>query len=258
MSSANFTFQKKENVAIITMNAAAKNHADMVCLSEDLNILCSRINSDKAVRVVILNSSMDNAFSLGENLITEQVSVGEQNSVVGSCTLSEPIAGIDQPVIAGIKGNAIGYGLEMVLACDIRIATEASTFGLPHIKSGRIPSDGGVQRLSRLVGRGKALEMVLAGETIDAQEADRIGLVNKIVPFPDLEGAVSDMAHEMAAKSPYALKYAKEAVYKGMDLTLEQGLRLEADLYFLLHTTQDRREGITAFKEKRKPQFSGK
>ncbi len=253
----NLTCQKKEHVAFIRINTQPKDRAEMSILSDELSLVCSKISSDASIRVVVVTGSLDNAFSLGEDLIAD-VSEIEQATEIDSCALAEPIAGISQPVIAGINGNAVGPGLELALACDIRIGTETSLFGLPHIRVGGMPSDGGAQRLSRLVGKGKALEMVLTGEMIDAQEAGRIGLVNKIVPPSELDGAISDMAHEIAAKSPFALKYAKESIRKGMDLTLEQGLRLEADLYFLRHTTEDRREGIEAFREKRKPEFKGK
>ncbi|MCP4578718.1 MAG: hypothetical protein GY846_20775 [Deltaproteobacteria bacterium] len=252
----NLTYQEKEHVAFIRINTPVKDRMDLALLSDELNAVCSRINSEKEIRVVVVTSSLDNAFSLGEDLIAD-VSEAEKETEIKSCALAAPIAGISQPVIAGINGNGLGQGLEMALACDIRISTETSFFGLPHIRVGGIPSDGGIQRLSRLVGKGKVLEMVLTGELIDAREAERIGLVNKIVPPSELEGAISEMAHEMAAKSPSALKYAKESVCKGMDLTLEQGLRLEADLYFLLHSTEDRREGIEAFREKRTPEFKG-
>jgi enoyl-CoA hydratase/carnithine racemase len=161
-------------------------------------------------------------------------------------------------VIAAISGDVIGQGLELALACDLRIASETSHFGLPQIKTGHLPSDGGTQRLSRLVGRGKGLEMILTGEIIDAQEALRIGLVNKVVPKKDLMEVTMKMAQEMASRGPIALRYIKEAIYKGMDMTLEQGLRLEADLYLILHTTKDRTEGIQAFRGKRKPKFEGK
>jgi enoyl-CoA hydratase/carnithine racemase len=172
--------------------------------------------------------------------------------------IAEPIAKIDQPVIAAIQSDALGPGLEMVLACDLRIAAETARFGLPQIKAGLIPGNGGTQRLARLAGRGKALEMILTGETIDAREAYRVGLVNKVAPLQELMSTVMGMAREMASKGSIALRYTKEAVYQGMDLTLEQGLRLEADLYLLIHTTKDRIEGITAFREKRAPKFEGK
>jgi enoyl-CoA hydratase/carnithine racemase len=257
MSYQTIAYHQKDHVAFIRINAPVKNRMEMALLSDELNAVCSKVGSDNEIRVAVVTSSVDDAFSLGEELIAD-ISQAEQRTEIKSCALAEPIAGINQPVIAGINGNAVGQGLEMALACDLRISTETSFFGLPHIRVGGIPSDGGIQRLSRLVGKGKALEMVLTGDMIDAQEASQIGLVNKIVLPSELEGAVSDMAHELATKSPFALKYAKESVYKGMDLTLEQGLRLEADLYFLLHTTEDRREGVEAFREKRTPEFKGK
>jgi len=250
------TYQEKEHVATIGINGPVKDRKEMALMSDELRDVCAKIRAVNEIWVVVVTSSLDNAFSLGEDLILD-VS-GTEEAGINFCALAEPIAGVTQPVIAGINGNAVGLGLEMALACDIRISTETSLFGLPHISVGDIQSDGGIQRLSRLVGKGKALEMLLTGEMIDAQEASRIGLVNKIVSPLELAGAVSGMAHKMATKSPIALKYAKEAIYKGMDLTLKQGLRLEADLYFLLHTTEDRREGIEAFREKREPQFKGK
>ena len=148
--------------------------------------------------------------------------------------------------------------MELALACDIRIASETSLFGLPQIKSGLIPWDGGTQRLSRLVGKGKALEMMLTGEVLEAREALRIGLVNRIFSPDKLMTAAMEMAKEMASKGPISLRYIKEATYKGMDMTLEQGLHLEADLYLLIHTTKDRTEGIRAFQQKRIPKFEGK
>jgi enoyl-CoA hydratase/carnithine racemase len=168
------------------------------------------------------------------------------------------IAAIDRPVIAAINGVALGQGLELALACDLRVCSRTASFGMPQLTSGEMPWDGGTQRLSRLVGRGKALELILLGETIDADEALRIGLVHKIAPPAEMSGMVRMMARKISDQSLSALAYVKEAVYKGMDLTLEQGLRLEADLYYLLHTTRDRTEGIEAFRGKRQPRFEGR
>jgi enoyl-CoA hydratase/carnithine racemase len=167
------------------------------------------------------------------------------------------VSQIKQPVIAAIRGDALGPGLELAMACDIRIGTESSRFSLPQIQEGRIPAGGGTQRLPRLVGPGKAMEMILTGAAIDAEEACRIGLLNRVVAQEDLMSAAISLAEDMALKSPLSLSYAKEALYSGMDLTLDQGLKMEMDLYLLLFSTQDRTEGITAFKEKRKPEFKG-
>ena len=162
------------------------------------------------------------------------------------------------PVIAAINGDAIGVGFELALACDIRIASANARFSLPHIGKGLIPSDGATQRLPRLIGRARAMELMLTGEAIWADEACRIGLISKVTADQKLMPTVLEMGKEMAGKAALSLKYCKEAVLKGLDMTLDQGLRLEGDLYFLLHTTEDRTEGITAFKEKRKPHFKGK
>ena len=167
------------------------------------------------------------------------------------------VAGIEKPVIAAINGDALGQGLELALACDIRIASQKAHFGFPDVALGLIPSDGGTQRLPRIIGRGKALELILTAEIINAAEALEIGLVTKVVPAESLIAEVDALAKAIAGKAPISLRYIKEAINKGLDLTMEQGLRLEADLYFLLHTTGDRTEGIKAFQQKRPPEFKG-
>jgi enoyl-CoA hydratase/carnithine racemase len=173
-------------------------------------------------------------------------------------SVATPVASLTSPVIAAINGDALGQGLELALACDLRVAAETARFALPHIVSGLIPWDGGTQRLPRIVGKAKAMEMILTGESLDAIDAYKIGLVNKVVPPEGLLQTVKNMGQAMASKASLALKYAKEAIHEGLDLTLEQGLRLEADLYFLLQTTEDRTEGVRAFLEKRHPQFKGR
>jgi enoyl-CoA hydratase/carnithine racemase len=177
---------------------------------------------------------------------------------VGRYHPAAAIAAIDRPVIAAINGDALGPGLELALSCDIRLASSRARFGLAQVARGRIPTDGGTQRLPRIVGRGKALELLLTAEVITADEALEIGLVSKVVPPEALSGEAEKLAGIVAAKGPIALRYLKEAVNKGLDMTMEQGLRLEADLYFLLHTTADRTEGIKAFREKRPPKYQGK
>jgi enoyl-CoA hydratase/carnithine racemase len=229
----------------------------MARLSDELTEICGEIIWDEEVRVVVITGSGDHSFSLGTD-VNKPVSGTGGEEEINVFSISEPIAKIDRPVIAAIQGDALGPGLEMALACDLRIAAEASRLGLSEIKAGLIPWDGGTQRLARLVGRAKALEMILTGETIDAREAYRVGLVSQVLPPQELMSTVMSMAREMAAKGSIALRYTKEAVYQGMDLTLEQGLRLEADLYLLIHTTEDRTEGIKAFREKRVPKFEGK
>ncbi len=257
MSYRHMTYQKDGNVMVVRINDREGKQANFDQLYDELNNFCAGITWDDTIRVVILADGEKNFFSMGSDLIGENKGIKGESPIKIRC-LTEPIAKIGCPVIAVIHGDAIGEGLELALACDIRIAQEASHFGLPQIQADLIPWDGGTQRLPRLVGRGKAMEMILTGEVIDAQEAYRIGLVNKIVPADELMTVAMELAREMATKGPIALRFVKEAINKGMDLTLEQGLRLEADLYFLLHTTRDRTEGIKAFREKKKPRFEGK
>jgi enoyl-CoA hydratase/carnithine racemase len=241
---------------VVELNDTVNDPLGVGRLSDELTELCAEINWDEEVRVVVLTGSGEKSFPLEAGLDKPVSGTGDEETKISS--VSEPIARVDRPVIAAIQGDALGPGLELALACDLRIAAETSRFGLSQIKAGLIPWNGGTQRLARLVGRAKALEMILTGETIDAREAHRVGLVNKIVPPQELMSIVMSMAREMGTKGSIALRYTKEAVYQGMDLTLEQGLRLEADLYLLIHTTKDRTEGIKAFREKRIPKFEGK
>lgn len=256
MSNQILSSQKKEHIWVININGEVSHQEGIAQLSAELLDASSKISEDEEIRVIIFSGSGENPFHIETDLFDL---AGERvESAVTLYSITEPIAKLDRPTIAAINGNAIGEGLEMALACDLRIAAENSHFGLCHIPKGVIPWNGGTQRLSRLVGRGKAMEMILTGEVIDAHEAYRIGLVNKVVPPGELTATVMNLAEGISSGGPIALKYAKEAIHKGMDMTLEQGLRLEADLYFLLHTTIDRTEGITAFRDKKKPKFEGR
>ena len=223
----------------------------------DLSDLLVNVGAADDIRVVVFNAGghplrLDPANEMGME------SAGPGSWDVERPSMVDRLAAVPQPVITGIGGETDGIGLELMLACDVRIAAEASTFGFSHVSRGSIPCHGGTQRLARTVGKAKALELLLTGEKIDAREAYRIGLVHKVVSKEALPQSVTSLAQTLATKGPLALKYAKEAVYGGMDLALGQGLRLEADLYMLLHTTRDRTEGIRAFQEKRKAKFTGK
>ncbi len=220
-------------------------------------------------RVIDLTAADPGTIDLAE--LCDHIAWDEQASVVllifgphsdgwntaGQSSPVELIARLKQPVIAAICGDAIGLSLELALACDIRIGAENARFGLPQIRDGSMPSQGGTQRLPRLVGQGKALEMILTGNLIEAEEACRIGLLNRVVAPDSLSSAATELAETMAAKSPLSLSYAKEALHRGRELTLDQGIQMELDLYLLLFSTSDRAEGITAFKEKRTPEFKG-
>ena len=246
MPKNNVTFSKKARVATITLNRPSAGNAVNRELAQELAEACDRISGDDDIYVVILTGS-GKIFSKG----------GESN-LVKNYHPAATIAAIEQPVIAAINGDALGMGLEIALSCDIRVASDKARFALPQVAGGVIPMDGGTQRLPRIIGRGKALELLLTAATVTAAEALEIGLVSKVVPPDALAGEAQKLAETIAAKGPLALRYLKEAILKGMDMTLEQGLRLEADLYFLLHTTSDRTEGIKSYLEKRPPKYQGK
>jgi len=251
------SYQKKDKVMIVSIRGPVDSPVKLAQLSGEITELSDRIMGDDEIRVMVLTGAGEKSFSMEtDSWGPDLEGNGERRTKTWS--LAEPLGKLDLPIIAAIHGDAIGQGLELVLACDIRIASETSHFGFTHIRRGHIPWDGGTQRLSRLVGKSNALAMILTGEIIDAQEAYRIGLINRVVSQHELLALAQDMAQKIASRGPIALKYAKEAIYKGMDLTLEQGLRLEADLYLLLHTTRDRAEGIQAFRKNRVPEFEGK
>ena len=222
------------------------------CKNEDTSALqraefsevCDQMQWDEQARVIVL-------------LFGGERSDPGVESLDNNTSLVELTSKLKQPVIAAIRGNATGFGLELALACDLRIACENARFGFPQIRDGRIPRHGGTQRLPRLVGQARAMHMILTGEFISALEAQRIGLIHRMVPSGALVPAATNMAQEMARKSPLSLSYTKETLIGGRDLTLDQGLKMELDLYLLLFSTSDRTEGITAFMEKRKPDFKG-
>lgn len=242
-------YTKEDHIAYLTLNRPEADNAINQQLAQELETICSQIDQDDDIYVIIITGAGNKVFCGGGELASLE------SSSYGAATA---IAGLNQPVIAVINGDALGQGLELALSCDIRLASNKAKFNLPQVAKGLIPRDGGTQRLSRIVGKGKALELILTSDVIDAEEALAIGLVNRVMAQEELAAEAEAMAKTMAAKGPIALRYAKEAINKGLDLTLEQGLRLEADLYLLLHTTDDRTEGIRAFLERRPPQFRGR
>jgi enoyl-CoA hydratase/carnithine racemase len=252
MVSSPLEIKKEQHIAIVDLCGKLGERDRLFQLADELADVCREINLDSGIYVVVLRGIDDRGIQPNARF--------QCIEDIGNDYFrwpAESISRLDRPVVAELNGNMTGHGLEMALACDIRIAGKSSYFGFPHVRHGMIPCDGGTQRLSRVVGRAKAMELILTGVTIDAHEAVRIGLVNRLAIESELCKAVPDIAHDMAAKGPIALRYAKEAINRGMDLTLEQGLRLETDLYLLLHTTADRTEGIKGFQEKKQPTFVG-
>jgi enoyl-CoA hydratase/carnithine racemase len=249
--------QTNNHIARITLNRPdAKNEINLR-MGQELDEICRQINQDNDIYVVILTGTGGVFCNGSEPPAAGKKQTRSEAETAQKYKAAAAVAAIEKPVITAINGDAFGDGLELALACDVRIAAQNAHFGLPEIGARMIPSGGGSQRLPRIVGRGKALEMILTGEMIDAAAALEYGLVTKIVPMESLMPEVEALATAMAAKAPVSLRYIKEAINKGLDLTMEQGLRLEADLYFLLHTTGDRTEGIKAFQQKRPPEFKG-
>lgn len=257
MSYQFISFFREDPILILNILGCQPSQERIVQLSKELFDISEDVKRDKKIQVIVVTDCGANSFDMEQDMRNFYIK-DNNNNCLKFYSISDPIAGIKQPTIVAVTGNALAQGLELVLACDIRIAAKASVFGFPQIKEGLFPLDGGTQRLARLVGKGMALEMILTGKKIDVQEAYRIGLVNKIVPKEEVMESAMNIAREIASKAPIAARYAKEAVYKGMDMTIEQGLHLEADLYFLIHTTKDRIEGINAFQKKRNPKFKGK
>jgi len=251
--------ERAGRVAIITINRPDKRNALTIKTREEGAALLEELRRDDSVGVVVFTGAGDKAFVAGADIaeFAGRTAMTQREVMVGR-SLFTAIDTFPKPVIAMINGYCLGGGCELALACDIRIASETASFGQPEINLGIIPGGGGTQRLTRLVGEGKAMEMILTGEIIDAQTAFGIGLVNHVVPADQLRTTTMEIANRIADKSPIALMLAKEAVKIASRSTLDEGLRREVDLFALCFSTEDKNEGVSAFLEKRKPVFKGK
>jgi enoyl-CoA hydratase len=248
-----------DGIATITLNRPTVHNAMNEKMREELTACFVELAQSAEARVIVVTGAGERAFSAGADIrefVTPQVPV-KYRDARRRVDFRAAMDRCGQPIIAAINGFALGGGLELALACDIRIAGEDSLLGLTEVNLAIIPGGGGTQRLPRLVGRGRALEMILTGARIDAREALRIGLVERVVPTAEVHAAAQALAKMLAERAPVAMRYAKEAVVKGLGMSLEDGLRLENDLATLLRTTEDRIEGAKAFLEKRKPRFTG-
>jgi enoyl-CoA hydratase/carnithine racemase len=230
-------------------------------LAADIRAVCQELRENDDVRVVVFTGS-GNSFSIGREPLPDELIAGpatERLAWLEQIRVANAIASLPIPVIVSINGDALDHGLEIALAGDLRIATEKARFGLTDLAQDKsFPWDGGTQRLPRLVGQAWAIDMLLTSRVIDAAQALEIGLVNRVVKATELEEETRQLAENIAQGGPIAARYAKEAVNQGMDLSLTQGLRLEADLNIILQSTEDRSEGLRSFAEKRTPRFGGR
>ena len=248
---------KNDRIATVTINRPDKLNALNAQAKSELMELFTQLRTDVNVDVVILTGAGEKAFVAGTDIkeLTELNSeTGKEFSAKGQEVFGA-IEHLGKPVIAAVNGYALGGGCELALACHIRIASENAKFGQPEVNLGVIPGYGGTQRLARLIGRGRAMEMILTGNQIDAQEALRIGLVNKVVPQPELMQAAIAVAQVIASKGQVAIRMALKAVNMTEETTLSDGEKLEASLFGVCCGSEDFREGTTAFLEKRKPAF---
>jgi enoyl-CoA hydratase len=250
---------RQGRVAIITINRPDKRNALNIKTREEGAALLDQLREDDSVGVVVFTGAGDKAFIAGADIgeFAGRTAI-TQREVMTSRSLFTAIDTFPKPVIAMINGYCLGGGCELALACDIRIASENASFGQPEINLGIIPGGGGTQRLTRLIGEGKAMELILTGDIIDARTAFTIRLVNHVVPADQLQAKTLEMANRIAEKSPIALQLAKEAVKLASKSNLDEGLRREVDLFALCFSTEDKNEGVSAFLEKRKAVWKGK
>jgi enoyl-CoA hydratase len=253
------TVQKRGRVAILTINRpdklnalSGKVHAEGVAALDELK-------HDDEVRVVVITGSGEKSFIAGADIgeFQDKTPVTQRNSFTER-SLFNSIDTFPKPVIAMVNGFCLGGGNELAMACDIRIASENARFSQPEINLGIMCGGGGTQRLPKLVGEGRAMEMVLTGDMIDAASAERFGLINHVYPSADLEAETMSLAEKIAEKAPIALQLSKEAVKFASRSNLDEGLRREVDLFAICFSTEDKKEGVAAFLEKRKPDFKGR
>jgi enoyl-CoA hydratase/carnithine racemase len=260
MSFDTILLDRDGGVATITINRPKVLNALNSQTLDELRRAMLDLRRDDAVRAVILTGAGEKSFIAGADineLATQTPVSGREHAMSGQHIL-DLIEQMGKPVIAAINGFALGGGCELAMACTIRIAADTAKLGQPEINLGLIPGYAGTQRLTRIIGRGRALELLLTGDQVTAQEAHRLGLVNRVVPAADLMAEAKKLAATLAAKAPVAVKYILEAVNKGVEMPFAQAQVFEATLFGLVASTDDMREGTKAFLEKRKAEFKGK
>jgi enoyl-CoA hydratase len=253
-------FEMRDGIAVITINRPDKLNALNDEVVRELADVAERVATEAAIAGVILTGAGQKAFVAGADIadLAQQGPFdGKARALRGQAMLRR-FETCGKPVIAAVNGYALGGGCELAMACHLRIASDTARFGQPEVKLGIAPGYGGTQRLPRLVGKGNALQLILTGEMIDAREAHRIGLVNQVVPATELLAVAERILRSILAMAPLAVQLALEAVDQGLEMTLDEGLLLEANHFGLLAATADMQEGLKAFLEKRPPRFRGK
>ena len=256
----NLLVESENGIGIVTINRPKALNALNAATIRELDQVFDELGQDNGVKAVILTGSGDKSFVAGADITEMQPMTaieGRTWAKVAQAVFNK-IENLPKPVIAAINGYALGGGCELSMACDIRIASEKAKFGQPEVSLGIPPGFGGTQRLSRLVGKGRAKELLFTGEMIDAAEAYRIGLANKVVAPEELMEAAKAMAQKIISRAPIAVQACKAAVNEGLDTDLESGIAYEAEVFGLCFATEDQKEGMAAFVEKRKANFSGK
>ena len=259
MTYENILLETSNRISILTINRPDKRNALNQATRDEMVHALESLEKSTESRVLIITGAGDKAFIAGADIneFEGRTALMQREAMKGLRVFSA-IEEFPKPVIAMINGFCLGGGLETALACDIRVASDSAKLGQPEINLGIIPGGGGTQRLTRLVGEGHAMEIILTGEAIDAARAKEIGLVNQAVPAADLRNFVLNLAARIAEKSPIALRTAKEAVKSAARMSLREGLEREMDLFCLTFGSEDKAEGVRAFLEKRKPDFKGR
>jgi enoyl-CoA hydratase len=260
MAFDNLLLERDDAVAIVTVNRPKVLNALNAQTLDELRRAMLELKRDGDVRVVIITGAGDRAFVAGADIneLAVQTPVSGREHALAGQHVFDIIENLGKPVIAAINGFALGGGCELAMACTLRLAADTAKLGQPEINLGLLPGYAGTQRLPRLVGKGRALELMLTGAPISAAEAERIGLVSRVVPAGELMSAARALASSLAAQAPVAMQYIIEAVNKGLEMPFAEGCIHEATLFGLVAATDDMREGTRAFLEKRKPAFKGR